>query len=215
MPIDVRRSLDVAVSLMGMPILAFMAAAAFVTIREPRLFRQQRLGLKGKPFTIIKFRTMNEDQSLPSHMRITPTGRLWRSSGFDEWPQLLCILKGDMSLIGPRPCSLEVNEAACLFTTKDMWGSRYDIKPGLIPSSLVVDKIELKYKVGSAAYYEAVLKADLAYASKRQAGRALGEDLRLLWAALGVVLARRVDPQGKSTAQLPTAPRSSVLVDPK
>jgi sugar transferase EpsL len=90
------------------PILLIIYILLRISIGSPVLFRQMRPGLKGAPFTIYKFRTMadtrdSSDQLLPDKDRITSVGQFLRSSSLDELPELLNVLKGDMSLVGPRP----------------------------------------------------------------------------------------------------------------
>lgn len=109
-----KRGLDLAVSTAALILLVpFLAVIALVIRFEstgPSLFRQQRLGLNGEPFRILKFRTMHvlEDGEIvrqvePNDKRVTRVGRFLRSSSFDELPQLINVLKGEMSLVGPRP----------------------------------------------------------------------------------------------------------------
>ncbi|RPI09857.1 MAG: sugar transferase [Acidobacteriales bacterium] len=119
-----KRALDIAASLAGLivllPFLALVALLIRLTSPGPAIFRQQRCGLNGRRFVLYKFRSMcqHAEQMLPSleHLsskatafklpddpRITPLGRFLRKFSVDEWPQLWNILKGDMSLVGPRP----------------------------------------------------------------------------------------------------------------
>jgi len=110
-----KRVLDVILSVCGLillsPLLAVIAAAIKLNDSGPVLYRQVRVGLGGRRFTIIKFRTMNEHAesqlgavwSVPRDPRCTRLGRLLRRAGLDELPQLWNVLRGDMSLVGPRP----------------------------------------------------------------------------------------------------------------
>jgi exopolysaccharide biosynthesis polyprenyl glycosylphosphotransferase len=93
--------------LLASPLLAIVALAIRVSSPGPILFRQKRVGLSGEVFEILKFRTMNEnddsDVNWSDDERVTPVGRLLRSTSIDELPQLLNVLRGEMSLVGPRP----------------------------------------------------------------------------------------------------------------
>lgn len=102
----------------------------FSKVRKPFFF-QQRAGYKGKSFTIIKFKTMTEARDtsgvlLPDQQRVTPTGLLLRRSSLDELPQLFNVLKGEMSLIGPRPLIVEYLP---LYNSEQQ--QRHDVKPGI------------------------------------------------------------------------------------
>lgn len=95
------------------------------------LFRQQRPGLHGRPFTIYKFRTMVDARDaqgnlLPDQHRLTPFGRFLRSTSLDELPELFNVLKGDMSLVGPRPLLMQYLDR---YTPEQM--RRHDVKPGI------------------------------------------------------------------------------------
>ncbi len=90
------------------PILAGIAVAVRFALGSPVLFRQQRPGSMGRPFTLYKFRTMSDETDaegnlMPDAVRLTSLGRLLRSFSLDELPELLNVLRGEMSLVGPRP----------------------------------------------------------------------------------------------------------------
>lgn len=90
------------------PVLAFVWAAVRMSMGSPVLFRQERAGFKGGPFFVYKFRTMNgatgtSGQLLPDEERLTPLGLFLRKTSLDELPQFFNVLKGEMSLVGPRP----------------------------------------------------------------------------------------------------------------
>ena len=113
------------------PVIALAAAAVKVSTRGPVFFRQQRPGLHGKPFTILKFKTMNDargpdGQLLPDAERLTRVGRWIRSTSVDELPQLLNVLRGDMSLVGPRPLLMRYLERYDARQAR-----RHDVKPGI------------------------------------------------------------------------------------
>lgn len=111
-----KRLFDLAVTLLALPVAAPVFVFLWVTVRcmlgSPVLFRQQRPGLYGAPFILLKFRTMMEvrdeaGELLPDSARMTRLGRFLRSSSLDELPELLNVLRGDMSLVGPRPLLME------------------------------------------------------------------------------------------------------------
>lgn len=111
-----------------MVILAFMVA---ILIGRPVFFRQTRPGLSGRPFRIIKFRTMTDERDqngtpLSDEKRMTPFGRLLRASSLDELPELYNVLNGDMSLVGPRPLLMEYLGR---YTPEQF--QRHDVKPGI------------------------------------------------------------------------------------
>jgi lipopolysaccharide/colanic/teichoic acid biosynthesis glycosyltransferase len=113
------------------PVMALTAVAVFVTMGRPVVFRQRRPGLGGRCFTVLKFRTMSEPASedgRPSDdaARLTPLGRFLRKSSLDELPQLVNVLKGEMSFVGPRPL---LEHYLPLYTEEQ--AQRHLVKPGI------------------------------------------------------------------------------------
>ena len=105
-----KRQLDIsllaAIALPAAIVVAICAIAIRVSSRGPVLFRQERVGLDGKPFQVLKLRTMRNDDAkspFPEADRITPVGRLLRRLSLDELPQLWNVARGEMSIVGPRP----------------------------------------------------------------------------------------------------------------
>lgn len=130
-----KRIFDFAVALaLVLPLLPVMLASAVLIalhMGSPVLFRQQRPGRHGRPFVLLKFRTMTsaadaDGQPLPDSVRLTRLGRFLRRASLDELPQLLNVLKGDMSLVGPRPLLMEYLP---LYTAEQM--RRHEVCPGI------------------------------------------------------------------------------------
>jgi putative colanic acid biosysnthesis UDP-glucose lipid carrier transferase len=136
----VKRALDILVALVALllflPLLLLVGVLIRAETPGPALFRQKRSGLGGRPFTIYKFRTMTvvEDgdtvrQATKDDARVTPTGAMLRKFSIDELPQILNVLKGEMSLIGPRPHALAHDEAWAQAAPN--YARRFRAKPGL------------------------------------------------------------------------------------
>jgi sugar transferase EpsL len=130
-----KRFFDFACSLIAViflsPFLIVLAIVVRLTLGSPVFFRQQRPGLNGRPFTIYKFRTMTEARDphgnlLPDGERLTRFGKLLRSTTLDELPELFNVLKGDMSLVGPRPLLIQYLDR---YTPEQ--ARRHEVKPGL------------------------------------------------------------------------------------
>ena len=130
-----KRALDIVGASLGLLLLAPLLLATAVAVRlwigHPVLFRQWRPGFLGLPFLLIKFRTMTNacdhlGRPLPDAKRLTPLGRRLRAASLDELPELWNVLRGDMSLVGPRPLLMEYLP---LYNEEQM--RRHDVKPGI------------------------------------------------------------------------------------
>jgi lipopolysaccharide/colanic/teichoic acid biosynthesis glycosyltransferase len=113
------------------PVVALVALCVRLRLGSPVLFCQPRPGLHGRSFTLLKFRTMTEARNgqghlLPDAERLTPLGRFLRSTSLDELPEFLNVLRGDMSLVGPRPLLMKYLER---YTPEQM--RRHDVRPGI------------------------------------------------------------------------------------
>ncbi len=131
----IKRMLDMAISLAALvvllPLMIAVALLIVATDGAPVLFRQERAGYKGQPFTLLKFRSMSNELGpggapLPDSARITPLGRFLRRTSIDELPQLWNVLKGDMSLIGPRPLLVEY---LSYYSERELM--RHSVRPGI------------------------------------------------------------------------------------
>ena len=131
----VKRALDIGVALTSLivlsPVLALIAALIKLTSGGPVLIRQVRPGLGGWPYRLIKFRTMKDvrDSSgnlLPDEQRLTRLGRFLRRTSLDELPELINVLKGEMSLVGPRPLLMRYLDR---YTPEQ--ARRHEVKPGI------------------------------------------------------------------------------------
>jgi lipopolysaccharide/colanic/teichoic acid biosynthesis glycosyltransferase len=130
-----KRALDIIFSasalLLLAPFLAIIALAVRVALGAPVLFAQPRPGFRGRPFRLLKFRSMAEDRDgdgrvRPDAERLTTFGKLLRATSLDELPQLWNVLKGDMSLVGPRPLLLHYMD---LYSREER--RRHDVRPGI------------------------------------------------------------------------------------
>lgn len=130
-----KRSIDLIVAgtltVLLAPVMAIIAAAIWSTMGSPILFRQVRPGYRGRPFVILKFRTLREEadpdgRPLPIKQRLTPLGYFLRRTSLDELPQLWNVIKGDMSLVGPRPLLMAY---LSLYSVEQ--ARRHEMRPGL------------------------------------------------------------------------------------
>ena len=131
-----KRSIDFLIASLALLLLALPLAVLGWLIRRklggPVLFSQLRPGMHGKPFTMVKLRTMTDDRGpdgslLPDAQRLTPFGLFLRATSLDELPGLWNVLRGDMSLVGPRP---DVPAQRPLYSATD-WSQRCSVRPGI------------------------------------------------------------------------------------
>jgi len=131
----IKRLFDITISLSAlavfMPVMIYVAWQIYKKLGSPVLFKQQRPGMFGKPFEMIKFRTMlntigSDGSVLPDSERLTSFGKVLRSTSLDELPEFWNVLKGDMSLVGPRPLLMEYLTLYSSFQAR-----RHDVKPGI------------------------------------------------------------------------------------
>jgi lipopolysaccharide/colanic/teichoic acid biosynthesis glycosyltransferase len=130
-----KRLLDVTVSIIALvllsPFLILLAVAVAIFLGRPIFFRQKRAGRNGQPFEIIKFRTMTDARSesgalLADEFRLTKFGRILRSTSLDELPELINVIRGEMSLVGPRPLLIHYLP---LYSAEQ--NRRHDVLPGV------------------------------------------------------------------------------------
>jgi sugar transferase EpsL len=174
------------------PVLAVIAVLVTVALGQPVLFRQQRPGLEGKPFTILKFRTMvdatdADGNLLPDAQRITRLGRLLRRTSLDELPELVNVLLGDMSLVGPRPL---LSEYLPSYSQEQL--RRHTVRPGITGWSQVNGR--------NALTWEEKIDLDLWYVDHRS----LRLDVRILLTTI------RLAVKGEGAEQPGQAPSEPV-----
>lgn len=187
-----KRVFDVVVSATALvvlaPVMGLIALAVWRTMGRPVLFRHVRPGLHGKPFVMYKFRTMRdlrdaEGKLLPDEARLTPFGRWLRSTSLDELPELLNVLRGEMSLVGPRPLLMEYLER---YTSEQ--ARRHEVKPGITGWAQIHGRNNLSW--------DERFKLDVWYVDNWS----LWLDVKILWRTLWMVLRREgISAQGHAT----------------
>ncbi|HEY5041203.1 MAG TPA: sugar transferase [Verrucomicrobiae bacterium] len=205
-----KRALDVALILLTLPVLLPLSVLILIVIRRssegPLLFQQERVGFREKRFMCLKFRTMYCGAETVSHQghlqqlmdsdvpmtkmdangdsRIIPFGKLLRSSGLDELPQLINVLKGEMSLVGPRPC-LPYEAGKYLPWQKE----RFDAVPGLTGLWQVCGK--------NRTTFTRMMQLDIEYARKKN----LWLDLKIIFKTIPALLGQMRDMRQKRKSQ--------------
>lgn len=154
-----KRLLDIVFSTMAILMFSIVILGAFILLRfkigSPVLFKQERIGYKEKTFTIYKFRTMSNDcddegKLLPASERLIPFGRLLRRLSIDEIPQLFNVLKGDMSLVGPRPL---LPRYLPYYTEEEH--KRHQVRPGITGIAQITGRNQLEWdqRLGLDVHY--------------------------------------------------------------
>ena len=185
-----KRSIEFIIILSGlmllMPIYFVVILAVRIKLGSPIFFKQARPGLNGKIFNIYKFRTMTNESDinkilLPDRDRLTKFGKFLRSTSLDELPSLLSVLKGDMSLVGPRPLLPEY-----LPFYSDRQARRHEIRPGITGWAQVNGR--------NAISWEDKFELDIWYRDNQS----LKLDIKILWLTAKKVLVREgISPKGK------------------
>ncbi|MDK2846987.1 MAG: sugar transferase EpsL [Desulfuromonadales bacterium] len=207
-----KRMFDVIVSLSALvlisPLFCLLALAVRINMGCPVFFKQTRPGLHGRPFNLLKFRTMftayDEDgKLLPGQKRLTPLGRFMRGLSLDELPQLFNVLKGDMSLVGPRPLLMEYLR---LYSPEQR--RRHDVRPGITGWAQINGR--------NALTWEERFSLDVWYVDHQS----IWLDIRILWLTFikvirreGITteegnLAKHFSGTGKDTAEKMVSPDS-------
>ncbi len=192
-----KRAFDVLLAIVLLWILAlpmlFVALAMRTTQGRGILFRQQRMGRHGVPFDILKFRTMRPPRpgdgritQGESDARISPFGAILRRYRIDEWPQLWNVLRGDMSMVGPRP---EVPEYVDMHHAN--WQAALSVRPGITGPDALAFKDEgerlANAKDADSCYRDEILPEKLAMQARYAQERTLAGDIRLLFRTLGAL----------------------------
>lgn len=196
-----KRLIDIFASFFGLlvlsPIIAIVAWKIRKNLGSPVLFKQLRPGKDGKPFEMVKFRTMRdavdaEGKPLPDSERLTSFGNWLRSTSLDELPELWNVLKGDMSLVGPRPLLMEYLP---LYNAEQY--RRHDVRPGVTGWAQVNGR--------NAISWEEKFKLDVWYVNNQS----FWLDIKILWLTVKKVLARDgISAQGEATMSKFTGTKS-------
>lgn len=188
----IKRCIDITASLGGLiflsPVLLVLAVFVRRKLGSPVLFRQQRPGLNGKIFTMYKFRTMTDKRDgegnlLPDEDRLPSFGRFLRSTSLDELPELINVLKGDMSLVGPRPLLVQY-----LARYSDFQARRHEVRPGITGWAQVNGR--------NAISWEEKFSLDVWYVDNAS----FSLDLKILWMTMLKIMKREgISQEGQAT----------------
>ena len=187
-----KRILDIIIASIALillsPLYAFVAYKVKKNLGSPVLFRQVRPGIHGKPFEMIKFRTMKDavdkqGNPLPDSERLTPFGKMLRSTSLDEMPELWNVIKGDMSIVGPRPLLMEYLP---LYSPEQ--AKRHDVRPGMTGHAQVNGR--------NAIGWEEKFKLDTWYVENRS----IWLDFKIMFKTVHKVLAKDdISAEGEAT----------------
>jgi len=166
-----------------LPVMAVTAGLVFCLLGRPVFFRQERPGLNGRAFKLIKFRTMRTGEG-DDRARLTGFGRLLRMVSLDELPELINVLRGEMALVGPRPLLMRYLPR---YSERQM--HRHDVRPGITGWAQVNGR--------NAISWEQKFELDLWYVQNQS----LGLDVKILWMTLGKVVKREgISGAGEATS---------------
>ena len=187
-----KRLLDIIIASIALillsPLYAFVAYKVKKNLGSPVLFRQVRPGLHGKPFEMIKFRTMKDavdeqGNPLPDSERLTPFGQMLRSTSLDEMPELWNVIKGDMSIVGPRPLLMEYLP---LYNSDQ--AKRHNVRPGMTGHAQVNGR--------NAISWEEKFKLDTWYVENQS----IWLDFKIMFKTVHKVLAKDdISAEGEAT----------------
>jgi len=190
----VKRVFDLIVSALVMtvlfPLLLILSVAVRWKLGSPVFFRQQRPGMEGKPFRLFKFRTMTNARGvngelLPDAQRLTRFGRFLRATSLDDLPELLNVLKGDMSLVGPRPLLMQYLNH---YTPEQ--ARRHEVKPGITGWAQVNGR--------NALTWEEKFKLDVWYVDNQS----FWLDIKIIFMTIWKILKREgINQQGQATME--------------
>jgi sugar transferase EpsL len=172
------------------PVLAAAALVVRIKLGSPVLFRQMRPGFQGKPFELYKFRTMTDARGhdgalLPDAARLTRFGQFLRAASLDELPELLNVLKGDMSLVGPRPLLMQYLDRYTLEQAR-----RHEAKPGITGWAQVNGR--------NALTWEEKFKLDVWYVDNQS----FWLDIKIIFMTIWKILKREgINQQGQATME--------------
>lgn len=198
----IKRAFDILVSasllILLAPVIAILAILVAVQMGRPILFRQERSGMHGSPFTMIKFRTMRnsadgKSMALSDAERLTSFGRFLRATSLDELPELFNVLKGDMSLVGPRPLLMEYLP---LYSAEQ--ARRHEVRPGITGWAQVNGR--------NALSWEQKFKYDINYVDNRS----LALDVKILIRTLIVIVTARGINENETMTMVPFEGRGEV-----
>lgn len=188
----IKRILDILISLSAIILLWPVYLVLFILVRSklgsPVLFKQKRPGYKGEIFDMYKFRSMTDERDekgelLPDEVRLTDFGKKLRSTSLDELPELFNILKGDMSLVGPRPLLVQY-----LPLYNERQSHRHDVKPGLTGLAQVKGRNSLSWE--EKFEYDVTYTENVTFIN----------DLKIIFATIGTVLKRDgISAEGHAT----------------
>ena len=183
-------SLGWSVAMLAAPVMGLISVLLLITDGPPVLFVQERPGMGGRPFRMLKFRTMKNSVDgkggfLPDAVRLTSFGKFLRRTSLDELPEILNVLMGDMSLVGPRPLLMQYLDR---YTPEQV--RRHDVKPGITGWAQVNGR--------NAITWEEKFKLDVWYVDNRS----FLLDLKILWLTLlNVIRGVGINQPGQATME--------------